>query len=106
LYIAVSGLDFAAQLPSVVVAHAIGAAGLAHAYWNVAAWVRKQRSTQKLPDTGEGLWFSLFYNNAFYIFLLFLGSHLVFSTLTPAVSLVLTQLVAVLLPAWMSRFSK
>jgi hypothetical protein len=106
LYLSVSGVDLVAHLPYVIVAYVVGVVGLTHAYQNVSAWVRKQRSLQKLADTGEGLWFSLFYNNAFYIFLLFLGSHLVFSTLSPAISLVLTQLVAVLLPAWMSRLSK
>jgi predicted tellurium resistance membrane protein TerC len=102
----VGGVNLKDDLPYLIVAHAIGIVGLAAAYSNVARWVKKQRAIQNIPNTGEELWFSLFYNNAFYVFLLFLGSHLVFSTLSPATSLILTQLAAVLLPAWMSTLSK
>jgi hypothetical protein len=106
LYLSVGGISLNAELPYLVAAFVIGAGGLAVAYANVAAWVHKQRSIQKVDSGSEGLWFSLFYNNAFYIFLLFLGSHLVFSTLSPSTSLVLTQLCAVAVPAWMSTLSK
>jgi uncharacterized membrane protein len=106
LYLSVGGVNFISDLPYLGVALVIGGFGLSVAYSNVAAWVRKQRSIQNIESGSEGLWFSLFYNNAFYIFLLFLGSHLVFSTLNPSTSLVLTQLFAVVVPAWMSTPSK
>jgi hypothetical protein len=106
LYLSVGGVNLDGDIPYIIVAYAIGALGLALAYGNVATWVNKQRAIQKVAVTGEAPWFSLFYNNAFYVFLLFLGSHLLFSTLTPATSLVLTQALAALLPAWMSTLSK
>ena len=108
LYVFVGGVELQADVPYIATAYAIGAIGLTVAYSNVAQWVIKQRSQQlkKSYEGSEGVWFSLFYNNAFFVFLLLLGSHLVFSTLQPSTSMILTQLCAAAIPAWMSSLSK
>ena len=104
LFTVVGGVNLKTDLAYVIVVYVIGVVGLTIAYSRVATWIGKQKkgSTSK----SEQLMFTLFYNNAFYIFLVFLGSHLVFSGLQPTTSMVVTQLVAVFLPAWMSSLSK
>jgi hypothetical protein len=108
LYVTVCGVSLTDDLPYIIVAYLIGVAGLTIAYSFVAQWVQRKRSAAtKSPVTGsEHVWFALFYNNAFYVFLVFLGSHLLFSTIDAKISLVLTQVVAVGLPAWMSGLAK
>lgn len=108
LYVFVGGVELQADIPYIVAAYLAGAVGLTLAYSNVSAWVSKQRSQQLKAsyEGSEGVWFSLFYNNAFFVFLLLLGSHLVFSTLPPTTSMILTQLCAAAIPAWMSSLSK
>ncbi|OHS95645.1 hypothetical protein TRFO_38207 [Tritrichomonas foetus] len=107
LYVAVRGLDLATQIPYVIAGYVAGVVGLVFAYYNVARWVTKQRSIQ-LKTTYEGsesLWFTLFYNNALYVFFLFLCSHVIFSSVAAQTSLVLTQVVASSIPALLSSFS-
>ncbi|KAH0792232.1 hypothetical protein GPJ56_003758 [Histomonas meleagridis] len=115
LYITVGGVDLKAHIPYIVIAYAAGVAGLTVAYSYVAQWVIKQRNVQKKNAKkqakgevreAEGLWFSLFYNNAFYCFLLLINSHLLFSTLHPTTSMVLSQLCAAFIPAWLASLSK
>lgn len=115
LYITVGGVDIKKDIPYVVVAYAIGVFGLTVSYARVSAWVVKQRSVQMKNNkkgakgtvkATEGLWFTLFYNNAFYVFLLLINSHLVFSNLQPTASMILSQVCASLIPAWMSTLSK
>jgi hypothetical protein len=103
LYWFVGGVNPKTDVVYLVVAYGIGVAGLTVSYSYVATWVEKQR----VSSVGsEHVWFSLFYTNAFYVFLLFLGSHIVFSSLSPVTSLLLTQFFAVGVPAWMSSLSK
>lgn len=103
LYITVGGVDYENQIPYIAVAYVLGVIGLTYSYANVAKWVSKQRSIQKRESSSaEGLWFTLFYNNAFYIFLLLLFSSVVFCSLKPSTSMILTQAVASLIPAWIS----
>jgi putative flippase GtrA len=107
LYWFVGGVDPMTTVPYLVIAYAIGVVGLTISYSLVAAWVEKQRAGQTVQASGaEYIWFSLFYTNAFYVFLLFLGSHIVFSSLSPVTSLLLTQSLAAGVPAWMSSPSK
>ena len=104
LFTVVGGVDLKTDLPYVVVVYVIGAIGLAVAYSRVAAWIARQKKGS--ASKSEQLMFTLFYNNAFYIFLVFLGSHLVFSGFQPTTSMILTQLAAVFIPAWMASLSK
>ena len=107
LYVFVGGVEIPKDVPYIAAAYGIGVIGLTSAYSNVASWVVKERSRQIKDYKGsEHIWFSLFYNNAFYIFLLLLGSHIVFSTLQPTTSLIITQILAVAIPAWMPSLSK
>ena len=114
LYITVGGVNIQEQIIYIVIAYAIGAAGLTFAYSQVAQWVTKQRSIQMKNNKNvkdqvkesEGLFFTLFYNNAFYCFLLLIDSHLLFTNFQPAVSMILSQLCASFIPAWISSFSK
>ncbi|KAH0793357.1 translocon-associated protein subunit gamma-like [Histomonas meleagridis] len=114
LYVAVGGVDIKEQIVYIIVAYAIGVVGLTVAYAQVAEWVTKQRSVQmKSKKTAqvqvkasEGVFFTLFYNNAFYCFLLLIGSHLIFSNFQPAASMILSQVCASFIPAWISSFSK
>jgi xanthine/uracil permease len=107
LYLFVGGVDLKTDLPYVVVAYAVGVVGLTISYSLVARWVQRRRSAQKVTGgRAEHVWFSLFYTNSFYVFLLFLGSHIVFPGLGPLTSLILTQVVAAILPAWLSSLSK
>jgi hypothetical protein len=108
LYVAVGSVNLTTDLPYLAVAYVIGVAGLAVSYSLVAQWVEKKRAAAlKGQVTGsEHIWFTLFYNNAFYVFLVFLGSHLLFSTLPPTIAIILTQAVAVGVPAWMSGLAK
>lgn len=104
LYVTVGGVDYETQIPYLAVAYLIGVVGLTLSYSNVAKWVCKQRSIQKREASGaEAFWFTLFYNNAFYVFLLLLFSSVVFCSLKPATSLILTQAVSALIPAWISN---
>ena len=109
LYIVVGGVDVKADFPYIAAAYAIGSIGLAIAYSNVSSWVAKQRAQQlKSSDFSgtEHVWFTLFYNNAFYVFLILLCSHLLFANLQPTTSMTLAQLASVAVPAWMSSLSK
>lgn len=115
LYVTVGGVDIKKDIAYVIVAYAIGVFGLTISYTRVSAWVIKQRSVQMKNNkkgtknevkATEGLWFTLFYNNTFYLFLLLINSHLIFSTLQPTASMILSQLCASLIPAWMSTLSK
>ena len=108
LYVTVRGLDVQADIPYVAVGYAVSVVGLTLAYRNVAEWVKFQRAKQiRNVDIGtEGLWLSLFYNNAFYIFLLFFFSHIVFSSFPASSSFLLTQLIASFLPVWVSSLAK
>jgi hypothetical protein len=108
LFVAVCGVNVVDDLPYVVVTYVVGVCGLALSYSYVAQWVQKKRTsaTKAHVSSSEHIWFTLFYNNAFYVFLFFLGSHLLFSSLDAKISLVLTQVVAVGLPAWMSGMAK
>lgn len=107
LYLQVRGLDINVHIPYIVVGYAFAAICLTFAYSNVSKWVQRQRSIQlKVSYEGsECLWFSLFYNNAFYVFLAFFFSHIVFSSISAPTSLVLTQVCASVLPAWISSLS-
>ncbi|KAK8900017.1 hypothetical protein M9Y10_002340 [Tritrichomonas musculus] len=107
LYVTVRGLDINLNIPYIVVGYAVAAICLTFSYQNVAKWVKKQRSIQLKGnyEGPEGLWFSLFYNNAFYVFLAFFFSHIVFSSIAAPTSLVLTQVCASALPAWISSLS-
>ncbi|KAH0787791.1 translocon-associated protein subunit gamma-like [Histomonas meleagridis] len=115
LYITVGGIDLKVHIPYVVVAYACGVFGLTVAYSFIAQWVIKQRNLQKKNAKkqakgevreSEGLWFTLFYNNAFYCFLLLINSHILFSTFHPTTSMILSQLCSALIPAWLSSMSK
>lgn len=108
LYVLVGGVS-TADVPYMAIAYAVGVAGLTVAYLNVAKWVINARSVQMKPAKYEGVehvWFTLFYNNAFYVFMLFFCSHIVFSGLQPKTAMILTQLCAAAIPAWMSSLSK
>jgi hypothetical protein len=100
-------VDPVKDIPYLAVAYVFGIAGLTRAYAAVSYWLVTERMKAKLACGGwEKIWFTLFYNNSFYVFLLFLGSQLIFSTFHPSTSLILTQALAVLLPAWMPSLSK
>ena len=108
LYVAVGGVAMT-DVPYMAIAYAVGVAGLTVAYLNVAKWVMTARAIQMKPVKYEGVehvWFTLFYNNAFYVFMLFLGSHIIFSGLQPKIAMIMTQVCAVAIPAWMSSLSK
>lgn len=107
LYVTVRGLCITTQIPYVVVGYLVGALGLTFAYNNVAKSIQKQRSKQFKNNYSsiEGIWFSLFYNNAFYIFLLFFFSQIAFSSIAAQTSLVLAQLLSSVIPAWLSSLS-
>ncbi|OHT16126.1 hypothetical protein TRFO_13453 [Tritrichomonas foetus] len=107
LYTSVRGLEIQNDLPYVIVGYLAGAAALTFAYHNVARWIKKQRSVQMKGtyQGSEGLWFTLFYNNAIYVFLLFICSHIFFTSFPAATSLVLTQLIATIPPAYLSSLS-
>ena len=115
LYVTVGGVDIKSDIAYVIGAYAIGVVGLTIAYSKVSSWVVKQRSIQmknnkknvnKEVKSSEGIWFTIFYNNAFYFFLLHINSQLLFSNLQPTASMILSQLFASLIPAWMSSLSK
>lgn len=107
LYLQVRGLDINTHIPYIVVGYVFAAICLTFSYNNVSKWVKKQRSKQ-LKENYEGsecIWFSLFYNNAFYVFLAFFFSHILFSSIAAPTALVLTQVCASVLPAWISSLS-
>ena len=104
LFVTVGGVSMKTDMVYIAGVYGIGVAGLTMAYSRVATWMGKQKKGS--TSATEQMLFTLFYNNAFYVFLVFLGSHLVFSGLQPITSMVLTQLVAVFLPAWLASLSK
>ena len=100
LFSAVRGLKMKENIPYVVVSVPLSSAGLALAYSKIEKWMKKMRSVQVHGhyEVSEGFWFTIFYNNAFYIFLLFFFSHIVFNSQSPRVSFVLTQITAAFTP--------
>ena len=115
LYVTVGDVDLKVHIPFIIIAYACGVTGLTVAYSNVSKWVTKQRNIQKKNaknqakeevNDAEGLWFTLFYNNAFYCFLLLLSSHIPFSSFTPATSMILSQVCSTVIPAWSTSLSK
>jgi len=101
LYCTVGGILIPQHLPYIAIAYGIGVFGLTVAYSNVSIWSKQQKSASK----SSGYWFSIFYNNAFYVFLLILNSSIVFSSFKPTTSMILAQIVSVALPAWLSGMS-
>lgn len=97
LYLTVGGCNLLADKIYLAVSYAIGVVCLTIAYSNVAKWCRMQKKMN-----GSPLFFSLFYNNAFYIFLLVFCASVLFPGLKPAYGLVLTQIISVGIPAWFS----
>lgn len=97
LYLTVGGCNLLTDKIYLGVAYGIGVIALTFAYGNVAKWCRQQKKM-----AGSPLFFSLFYNNAFYVFLLTFCSSILFPGLKPAYGLILTQIISVGLPAWLS----
>lgn len=97
LYLTVGGCNLLTDKVYLAVAYAIGVIALSFAYGNVAKWCRQQKKMN-----GSPLFFSLFYNNAFYVFLLVFCASILFPGLKPAYGLILTQILSVGLPAWLS----
>ena len=107
LYYVVAGLDLTTDLPYMAVALIIGTLGLASAYRNVAKWVKVNiaKSTKAEVKGMEHNFFSIFYNNAFYFFLLILLACKLFTNMKPTYSLLIAQLVSAGFPAWLSSRS-
>ena len=97
LFVTVGGADLEKDKIYFGISYALGAIALTMAYSNVARWCKVQKSMK-----GKPVFFSLFYNNAFYVFSLLLCSSIIFSGLKPAYNLLLSQTISVALPAWLS----
>ena len=97
LFTTVGGCDLEADLGYFVFSYAVGVILLTVAYTNVVKWCKTQKSSR-----GSAVLFSLFYNNAFYVFSLILCSSVIFSGLIPRYNLILSQVISVGLPAWLS----
>lgn len=102
LYITVGGIEVSRHLIYIIISYAIGVAGLTFAYSNVAFWIKRQKSGS---SGAAALWFSIFYNNAFYVFDLILFSTIVFPSFASTTAIILTQVCSVALPAWLSSIS-
>lgn len=98
LYATVGGIDLKdrSHLMYSVIAYIIGVALLFYAYDMVNKWILRQGKSKSF---GEAFWFSVFYCNAFYIFLVMACGSFGFSSFTPAQSIILTQLTATVIPA-------
>ena len=97
LFLTVGGADLEKDKIYFGISYALGAIALTMAYTNVNKWCHAQKAMN-----GNPLFFSLFYNNAFYVFSLILCSSIIFSGLKPAYNLLLSQTISVALPAWLS----
>ncbi|EAX99143.1 hypothetical protein TVAG_115470 [Trichomonas vaginalis G3] len=97
LYLLIGGCTIEADKIYLAVSYGIGAVLLTIAYSNVAKWCHAQKKMN-----GSPLFFSLAYNNAFFVFLLIFCATVLFPGLKPAYGLVLTQTIAVAIPAWLS----
>ena len=100
LYLTVGGVEIQTQIPYVIVSYLIGVFGLTLSISNVNTWARQKKVASSSP-----LWFSVFYNNSFYVFLLVINSSVVCSSFRPTTSMILAQLISVFLPAWLSGMS-
>ncbi len=69
LYVTVGGVNIAKDYLYVIGVTVIGTIGLTLAYSHVANWLNKQK--KGTSTKAEQLMFTLFYNNAFYVFLVF-----------------------------------
>lgn len=107
IFYSVGSIDFKSDLISIIVSYVIGIVGLTIAYHFIAEWTSKQRKlVNRNASTGmESIFFSLFYNNAIYVFLLLICSSLIFSSLNSHISMILSQTIAAAIPAWLSSLS-
>ena len=109
IFYAVGKITFQNDKIYIYISYIIGVVGLTIAYYLVAEWTSKQRKTSdKNASTGlESYFFTVFYNNAIYVFLLLVGSSILFSSFSSqAISLILSQALASCVPAWLASLSK
>lgn len=101
LYITVGGIDLQKDMNFVIGGYAAAVIGLTFSYSYVNTWGQKQKASQ----SSSNLWFSLFYNNAFYVFMLLFFSQIVCSGMNPTTSMIIAQVTSSVIPAWLSHFS-
>ena len=108
IFYAVGSIDFQKDIVFIGLTYLIGVAGLTVAYFSVAEWTNKQRKLSNKNATPglESFFFTIFYNNAIYVFLLLFGSSILFSSFSsPAISMILSQALASFIPAWLPSLS-
>lgn len=105
LYLQVGGVIIEDHLNYLIGSYLVAVIGLTLAYSNVATWCLRQRTPEAPASKVNVVAFTLFYNNAFYVFMLLICSHVICYGMRPAISLCIAQTVATLIPAWLSSFS-
>lgn len=96
LYWMAGGLDLTSDLPFMAVGYILSVLGLTGAYSNVARWCQSQNSES------NSIFFSVFYNNSFFVFLLVFFSSLIFSNMSPHIGLIFTSIASSWIPMYLS----
>ena len=96
LYWMVGGLDLTSDLPFMAAGYILSVLGLTGAYSNVARWCQRENSGS------NSIFFSVFYNNSFFVFLLVFFSSLIFSNMAPHIGLIFTSIASSWIPLYLS----